>query len=189
MRLILVRHAEPAWPEDRSHEDAGLTDFGRLQAASASQELAQRFAPAESVTAVLSSPARRAEETASVIAATLGQTLTLDEALAGLSRPDLRRKVYETGADAGLLAYATAIQERAWDSVQRLNEAHEPDASVIAVSHDITIAALVCRTLDMPIEDMRRFRIDLASITILSFTPRRSLLSLLNETCHLAQDA
>jgi hypothetical protein len=32
---------------------------------------------------------------------------------------------------------------------------------------------------------MRRFRIDEASITILSFTPRRTLLALLNETCHL----
>ena len=185
MRLILIRHAEPAWPEGWVEEDVGLTELGRLQAAYAAQEIAQRFAPAGSVTAVLSSPARRARETASVIAAALDQDVTLDESLMGVAKPELRRKVYEMGIDGELLAHALEIQERAWQSAQDLVAVNEPEANVIAVSHDVTIAALVCRTLGMPIEDMRRMRVDLASISILSFTPRRTLLALLNETCHL----
>jgi broad specificity phosphatase PhoE len=62
-RLLLVRHAEPAgsWQE---HEDPGLSDRGRRQAA----ELATRLGAA-APRAVVSSPLARARETAAALAA------------------------------------------------------------------------------------------------------------------------
>jgi broad specificity phosphatase PhoE len=137
------------------------------------------------VTALLSSPSRHAQETAATLSVELLQTVSLDARLDGVSNPELRLKTHERPVGEGLRLTAVEIQERAWSCVQELIEASEPEANVVAVSHDVTIASLVCRTLGMPIEDMRRFRVDLASITVLSFTPRRTILALLNETSYL----
>jgi probable phosphoglycerate mutase len=185
VKLILIRHAEPAWPEGPSTDDVGLTERGRLQAAHTGRELAQRFAQPGTISQVLSSPAKRARETALILAGELSQDVSVDARLDGISVPELRLKAQESPVSEDLRFYALDLQERAWTCVQELIETTDPEAYVVGVSHDVTIASLVCRTLGIPIEDMRRFRIDEASITILSFTPRRTLLALLNETCHL----
>lgn len=67
MRLYLVRHAEPAYPED------ALTPRGREQA----RALAARFAR-EGLDGVATSPLRRAVETAEPTAAALGLELAVE---------------------------------------------------------------------------------------------------------------
>lgn len=69
MQLILVRHGEPEWTNERgSVVDPRLTDRGRTQAAHAADHLA-----AERFDHVLVSPLRRARETAEPIAGQLGR--------------------------------------------------------------------------------------------------------------------
>jgi broad specificity phosphatase PhoE len=67
MRLYLVRHAEPAYPED------ALTETGHRQA----EALARHFA-AEGLDHLASSPLERARATARPIAAALGLPLSLE---------------------------------------------------------------------------------------------------------------
>jgi broad specificity phosphatase PhoE len=111
--------------------------------------------------------------------------VTAEESLTGLDGAESRRKLYETGIDDELMGVIAAANERAWPWAQRLMEQYEPAANVVAVSHDVTIAALVCQTLAMPLDDFRRFRIDLGSITVLDLRPGRLRLLLLNDTHHM----
>jgi broad specificity phosphatase PhoE len=74
LRLVLARHgqtpANVAKTLDTVLPGPGLTDLGRLQAEALGKELAAD--PVGPVTAVVSSPARRAVETASLVAPALG---------------------------------------------------------------------------------------------------------------------
>lgn len=78
--ILWVRHGQSTWNVmDRMQGQAvhpPLTEFGRAQAAKAAGALANR-----GVTAVLSSPALRARETADVIAAGLGLEVQLEPLL------------------------------------------------------------------------------------------------------------
>jgi broad specificity phosphatase PhoE len=68
--IVLVRHGETDWNRDRrfqGHADTPLNEVGRTQAA----ELAETLEP-ESLTALYTSPLRRASETAAIVAARLG---------------------------------------------------------------------------------------------------------------------
>jgi probable phosphoglycerate mutase len=70
MELVLVRHAQPVRVEQGSvpgAADPGLSDTGHAQAVRLAEWLA-----AEPIDAVLTSPLRRARETAAPVAATLG---------------------------------------------------------------------------------------------------------------------
>jgi broad specificity phosphatase PhoE len=70
MELVLVRHAQPVRVEQGTvagPADPGLSDTGHAQAARLADWLA-----AEPIDAVLTSPLRRARETAAPLAATLG---------------------------------------------------------------------------------------------------------------------
>jgi broad specificity phosphatase PhoE len=77
--IVLVRHGETDWNRERrfqGHADTPLNEDGRSQA----QELAELLV-AEPVTALYTSPLRRAGETAEILAATLGVEACALEAL------------------------------------------------------------------------------------------------------------
>jgi probable phosphoglycerate mutase len=77
MELVLVRHGEPhrvGAGEVDGPADPGLTDRGREQSVRLAAWLA-----AEPVDAVVTSPLRRARETAAPVAAALGLTPTVDD--------------------------------------------------------------------------------------------------------------
>ena len=88
MDLILVRHAEPERAEgsDGAPADPGLTARGREQARRLGAWLA-----GERIDAVLSSPQRRARETAALVAAAHGLSV---EVLDGLAEYDRRADHY-----------------------------------------------------------------------------------------------
>ncbi|MPZ49386.1 MAG: hypothetical protein GEU75_08840 [Dehalococcoidia bacterium] len=183
MKLYLVRHGEAAWPSGWSPEDVGLAAGGRAQSEAAGRELARRVG-AGPVT-LLSSPARRAIETAAVIGEALRQQVETETALVGLTDHELRHRFYESGIDGALASEIDAIGGAAWPEVVRRAEGAEADASIIAVSHDVTIGGIVCRVLSMPITDLRRFRVDQGSISVIDFRPQRTILASLNEVEHL----
>lgn len=82
MELILVRHAEPVRIEGADGPaDPPLTERGLAQAEAAAAWLA-----AEDFDAVITSPLRRAVQTAAAIAAPLGRTVEIDRGLAEFDR-------------------------------------------------------------------------------------------------------
>jgi broad specificity phosphatase PhoE len=206
MQVILVRHGETASNRDRlalGREDVALTDKGQIQAQMLAARLTEDSAQGLRIDAIYSSPLLRARQTAGAIADTLGlvpkvvpSMIEMDVGqMEGLTREQLRSKHPEFmaawfGEGAGEVPMPggeslAGVQERAWAAIEQLRDRHAEDAAVIAVSHNFVIRTLVCRALGLPLYDFRRFEIDLASMTRIEFRGPRTLVTVMNETCHL----
>lgn len=200
MRLILVRHGE-------TEHNRGQLTLGRADVPLNERGLAQARAVAASFAkpphAVYSSPLARARETASLIAQGAGLEVRIDDGLIEmdvgemehLTGTELRERYPEflhrwlsgEAADARMPGGETLaeVQERAWAAVQRMRAAH-PDETVVAVSHNFVILALVCRSLELPLGRFRRIRQSLAARTILDVGEESASLLQLNDLAHLA---
>jgi len=77
------------------------------------------------------------------------------------------------------------IQEFAWSHVEVLKVLHPPDVSIVLVSHELPIRGMICKALSVPLEDTDRFRVDAGSLSAIEFRGPRTILSLLNDLCHL----
>ena len=202
MRLILARHGETESNRERralGRQDVPLNETGRLQA----QALARCLEPAP-LAAVYSSPLCRALDTARAIAEAHDLPVAVEDGLAEMDvgemdghslehlwerHADLLRRWL--GPEAATLRMPGGeslqeVQDRAWDALGRLAGRH-PDGIVCAVSHNFTIHVLLCRLLGLPIADFRRFRHDLAALSVLDLTGDRAVLVRLNDTCHLEE--
>lgn len=200
MRLILVRHGQTQHNADglvQGQADIPLSDVGRRQAAALAAALAD-----EPIQAIVSSPLRRAWDTAATIAAARGLTVSEEPDLIemdvghmeGLSGAEMRSRYPEAlqrwlapGGTAVPLPGGeslAAVQERAWRAVTRLRERFS-DGTVVAVTHNFVIASIVCRVVGVPLDGFRRFRIEVASRTTVEVGAERWLLLHLNDVCHL----
>ncbi|MCS7207420.1 MAG: histidine phosphatase family protein [Dehalococcoidia bacterium] len=182
MRLLLVRHGEtPANRDGRvqGHSPEGLTPLGQHQAHSAAR-LLKGYAP----TALYTSPLPRARQTARIIAQHLGLEPLPLPALAemhlgevdGLTVAQLQQR-YPAFMSAWRADPARAVapggeslqevQERAWHALEDLLHRH-PHETVVAVSHNFTILALLTRALGLPLQGFRHFHLDLGGIVVLA---------------------
>ena len=203
MRLILVRHGETVWNRDgmvQGQSDPELSDRGKEQA--------ERLALAlkdEKVEAIYTSPLRRALDTAeaiaryhSTIAQVEGDLIELDcGEMDGLTYPEMRERfgdfLKEWARDAAPLKLPGGeclqeLQDRAWPVIERIRDSHN-DAVAVVVSHNFAIASIICKAIGMRLSDFRRIRLGVASISIIDFTERGTVLTLLNDTCHLRPKA
>ena len=199
MRLFLLRHGETvfnAQSRAQGFSDPELTELGRRQAQALANVLAK-----ENLAAVYASDLKRAVETARIIAQPHGLTVQTDPGLReihqgifeGLSVTEIRTQHSElveewmAAPDRFVMPEGESlaqVQERAWASVQRIVAAH-PEGHVVAVSHNLTIMAILCRALTMDLAHFRRLHQDLAARNTIEFGPRGPKVTLLNDTCHL----
>jgi broad specificity phosphatase PhoE len=185
LRIILVSHGEnidvaaamPRHSDPGAEDYGGLTTLGRRQALALAYELKDKVARRQPIERLYAADAAAALATASI----LGRELQLPEAepLAGLVAPPA---VADAFAELEALR---GVEDGAWSAIERLRDSHADEAQVIAVAPLLTVRAIVCRALSLPVEGHRRFRVDAASLTILSFRQQRTILQSLNETCHL----
>lgn len=200
MRLILVRHGETMWNRENrilGHTDVDLNEKGRKQA----EQLGVAFKD-EEVTAIYSSSLRRARETANEIARYHQLEVIADDAfmeldageLDGLTFEEVMKRygefLKEWANDASSLKVPggesiAEVQRRAWSAVNKLVDIHA-DETVIVVSHSLAIQSMINKALEMNLSNLRRLRLDLASISILNFGKSGISLLLYNDTCHLA---
>lgn len=202
MRLLLIRHAETSHNRDsrvQGQADIPLSDLGIRQAAALGESLLD-----EPLVAVVSSPLVRARETALAVASMRGIDVETDPSLMemhvgemeGLSTAEMRARfpdfLAEWASERGPALQMPGgesllqVQARAWRVVERLRAAHN-DATVALVSHNFVLGCLITRALDAPLHEFRRFRLSVASVTILRFRGDRTLLVRLNDTCHLTR--
>jgi broad specificity phosphatase PhoE len=201
MRLILARHGETAANRDLlglGVNDVPLTEKGRLQAEALAEALAS-----EKIAAVYSSPLRRALDTATAIASRHAVDVVVDEGLTEMDVGELDGLTFEEmrarhpdfmsrwlGEEAGTLHMPGGgeclqdVQDRAMSCVSRVAERHDP-GSVVVVTHNFTIHALLCHALNMSICDFRRLRHDLAAFSTLDVHDGRTVVVQMNDTCHL----
>ncbi len=64
---------------------------------------------------------------------------------------------------------------------------HGEEEAILAVSHGGMVRTLICRLLGLELSYWSSFRIDNASLTIIDIYPRRTIISLLNDTSHLRE--
>lgn len=199
MRLILARHGETVWNRESrimGQSDIELTERGREQAARLGAALKD-----EELAALYSSSLTRTRETANEIARFHNLEVIPDDGLMELDAGDLDGltvaemmsrhgeflKKWASGAPSLRVPGGESmadLQGRAWASVKRVVNLHV-DGTVVVVSHSLAIQSIVCKALDMSLSNLRRLRMDLASISILSFGQEGALLLLYNDTCHL----
>ena len=200
LRLFLVRHGETADNIQMRYlgiSDAPLTTNGKRQA--------RRVATALSklpIRAIISSPMRRAADTAGIIHAACSADLRLDDRLAegsfGNWEGRTRAEVLGLGPrDAELLTRWESdpacappggesiqnIQKRVISLTNELTDEFS-ESSVVIVSHVGPIKALLAAVLEIPLQSTRRLFLDPGTISTVEWGSQ-PLLRLFNSHAHL----
>jgi len=198
LRLILIRHGETEWNRvmciQGGKSDTPLNQKGMQQA----EELASRLED-EDIKAVYSSPLKRALNTAGAIAAChqmkvipepslreieAGELEGVTTAELGMRFSDyLTRDGVEKRIPGG--ESLTDLQKRCWDFVKQIEKKHK-SGSVVLVSHYFTILSIICSVLELPLDNIKRFRMSNASISIVIFDDITRL-ELFNDTGCITQ--
>jgi broad specificity phosphatase PhoE len=206
LKLILVRHGETHWNEGKRIQgcdsDIELNETGLKQA----RKLAA-FLKNESITAILSSPLKRAKSTAEAIASNHRLSVEIDQRLKelkvgemeGMSVADLRTTfsqfLLQWWQDGGATKLPSGeslveLQQRAWNVIERLIERYKTnpeqnkDATVVVVSHYFITLAIVLKALNLPLDYFTKFKVDLAGVSILEFRDYGTRLLVFNDTSY-----
>ncbi len=183
--ILLARHGETDWNRDhrwQGHADPPLNDTGRVQAG----ELARALVAANP-DGVVSSDLRRAQETAEIVATTLGLGLSLDDRLrevdvgewSGLTTAEVearypagaaRRRAGGTGWEHGESYEAMAARVVA--VLQELAAAR-PQARLVVITHGGPMRAVWAAAGEAPDKRPRYGNCALEELTIESGRIRR----------------
>jgi len=196
MDLIIIRHGRPERVEGVQSADPGLTDIGHAQA----QALA-RFLLQEPIDHVVSSPMRRARETAQPLADALGMDPEIIDDLAEIDQGSSEYLPMEEIKAAGGAAWQAIIDdpttihggvdiEEFADTVTATFEDiinANAGRTVVAFCHGMVTMQFLRRTLGY--DDVHALRTDYASITRMQASASRGVRSIrsVNETAHLGE--
>lgn len=147
MQIYLIRHGETDWNKQKrlqGHKDIELNNNGIMQANKCGQAFQQM-----PIDCIISSPLKRAKETADIIASYVGiDTVMIEDnliekdygRLSGLT-PDEREKFYETGQNDEMESLDDLIQR----VIKVLNHYSNETAykNIIMVSHGAAINAIL----------------------------------------------
>jgi ribonuclease H / adenosylcobalamin/alpha-ribazole phosphatase len=199
-RLLMLRHGQTEHSAQRRYSgraDLPLTELGERQAAAA----AARLANTNGVAAVISSPLRRARQTAQPVADALGVPLTVHDGLIetdfgtweGLTfaearerAPDLHtRWLTDTSVAPPGGESMDAVHRRVRRARDQLISEHGA-ATLIVVSHVTPIKALLRMALDAGPSLLHRLHLDIASLSVAEFyADGPAMVSLVNDTSYL----
>lgn len=200
-RLYVVRHGQTEWNKlNRTQgcgNDLSLSNIGISQA----QSIACRLKNL-AVDAIYSSDLKRAYETANEISKAHSIPVYVKQELRemnfgcweGLTSEEIRLKysdIYEVWRsnprDTIIPEGETLIllQERVMQAANDILSKHT-GKNIIIVSHGITIKIFLLSLLGMDISNHGKIRIDNASLNIIEYRDKTPVLTLFNDTCHLA---
>jgi alpha-ribazole phosphatase len=200
MRLIFIRHGETEWNATlryQGHANIPLNDRGRAQARAAATRLASA-----KVAAMYTSDLVRAAETAAIVGEAFGITPLVMPELREINVgeweghtpeelyrrfPDHMREYDRDPARTvriGGESYAM-LQERALVALNRIQERHRRDETVLVVSHGGTIRAVLCHVIGLDLAHFGRMWLDNGSFTELRLGNNGWRLLRLNDAAHL----
>ncbi|MEV2277245.1 histidine phosphatase family protein [Nocardiopsis sp. NPDC049922] len=198
-RLVLLRHGQTPLSVERRFAGRGdfpLTDHGHAQAGAAAHRLA-----AWSIDAVVSSPLRRARDTAAYAAKELGLSVEIDEgfvetdfgAWEGMTFAEARARAPEE-VDRWLADPETAPPggESFADAAARVVAARDAlvdryaGRTVLVVTHVTPIKVVVQRAMLAPLAALYRMHLDTACLTEVDcYADGPMVVRSLNDTAHL----
>jgi broad specificity phosphatase PhoE len=206
LKLILVRHGETYWNDERrvqgGDSDIELNDTGLEQARKLATFLAD-----EPVIAILSSPLQRAIATAEVIASNHQLPVEVDQGLRELKVGELEgmsvsnlsttfsQFLMQWWQDGGAVKLPSGeslveLQQRAWKAVERLlerhktNPGHNEGTTVVVVSHYFVTLAIILKALNLPLDYFTKFKVDLGGVSILEIQDYGTRLLTFNDTSY-----
>jgi broad specificity phosphatase PhoE len=155
------------------------------------------------ISAIYSSPLKRALDTAQAIAGYHKLTVQVEPdlremevgELEGVSIADLGTSFgqfllnWRQGLGTEKLPGGESVAEladRVWTIVQSIKNRHD-HGNVVVVSHFFTCVATICRALGWPLTTIERIRVQTGSISIIDFAGGQPRLMLLGDTCHLKE--
>ncbi len=197
-RIYLVRHAQSELNEKgvfQGRLDSDLTPLGFVQA-----RLVARFLQEEGVTAVITSPQRRAYKTALTVGDILGIEVEVDERLREMSFGILEgKRFWDLFREDGRM-----MREWLRDPVGNPLPTQEPMESfekrvlsflehvegraeerIAVVGHGGTLHAIVCLALGLSLSHLWWFHMDNTGVTLLEHDGGAFRLAYLNRLCHL----
>ena len=199
MRLILIRHGETDLNRRgrfQGLDKVSLNPKGRAQAHDLSEVL-----PYDMPFVMYSSPLPRSLETSNIISEEILvdytvisqlQELNIGE-LSGLNGEETRTLfpglMEQWSKDPASVRFPKGeslkeLQERVWEVVLDLYSNH-CDETVVAVSHNFAILAIVSKVVGIGLNNIRSLSLDLCGITRMELTKDKYCLTSFNETMHL----
>lgn len=203
LRLLLIRHGETDWNQQmrfQGQTDVVLNARGIEQAEAVAYRLRN-----EPLQAIYSSDLQRAMQTAQIVAKYHDLSPVADPDLRELSYgiwEGMRREEILASEWAELFEryrkdslrhrppgaeYPEQIIERSRRMLARILRQHS-DGTVCIVGHGGSLRALICVALSAPVETFRHIRLDNASLSVIECGADWIWVSLINDTCHLAQE-
>lgn len=200
MRLLLIRHGETSHNAGQialGREDVPLNERGLRQADSIGATLQN-----EPITAIYSSPLRRAKATAAPLAKSLDLMVEIKDGLIEMDVGEVENQTFaemaerypdflkewrsERVADLCMPGGESLrqVQERAWTALIAIRDRHSDD-TVAVVSHNFVILTVLSRVMGIDLSNFRRVRHDLGAVSVVGFDAERAVLLSMNDRCHL----
>jgi broad specificity phosphatase PhoE len=180
LQIVLVRHGATDWNLQgrcQGATDRWLSEVGVRQA----EQIATLLSD-ENPAAVYSSDLLRARQTAEIISRPHGLPVMIEEDIRELDHGELEGLTFneiKQNYSQFLVRWRSEpaeirvpggeklidVAERAWQGVNRIAERHSSARSIVVVSHNFPILAIVCRVTGTHLNDYRSFHLDPCSIT------------------------
>jgi alpha-ribazole phosphatase len=198
-RLLLVRHGETQLQSSLRYW--GKTDVPLAKSGIHQAELLKARLANEKIGLIYSSPLKRAEETAKIIASAHGATVEVCAELREVDFGEIEglnyREILERYPEIARL-WTIRCEELVYPSGESLAELEtrvgtfaaklkkeNPKGSTLIVAHAGVLRSLICQMLEMGSKHRWNIRLDLASLSIIETFPEVNILNLLNDTSHL----
>jgi len=192
VELILVRHGETIWNREgrvQGFSDIDLSDVGVQQARQLALSL--KGAP---ILSIYSSPLIRAQSTARIINEYHHAPLYIESGLMEMDQGDFEGLTFQElmACEKGFLQKWISdpasvqmpngesfieLQGRAWKVIEGIVAKSE---SALVVSHNFTIAAILCKINNLSLSQFRKVCVDTASRTIIRFENGAASIELFN---------
>ena len=200
-RFILIRHGQTVWHSDgieraEGRADVDLDEVGVRQARATSARL-----EAWEISAVYSSPLKRAFSTATILAARQGLTAQPEPGLIdidygkwqGMTHAEAKAddlKIYDMWLKRPHLVTFPGgegladVRKRAVSALETLTRKHDGQ-TVVLVSHKVVIKVLLCHFLGLDDTCFWRFQQGFCAINVVEAERGSAALHLINDACHL----
>jgi len=195
VQVLLVRHGQTAWNVERrflGRTDVPLDELGRAQAA----RLGARLRPLAPLP-VYASPLRRARETA--------ETVGPARLVPGLAEMDMGELEGLSGSEclarypAVLVAWRedpssteipggetlAQVQARAVPAFRELVAAHRPGEQLLVVTHQLTLATLLCDLTGRPLSEFRTWSHRNTGLSVVHLRATGAEVVVLDDASHL----
>src|SRR2546426_2121594 len=185
MRILLVRHGETDW--NRQGGCQGATDLELNETGVRQAEKIAAYLTKEEIRAVYSSNLKRAIQTADVICRSHGLVVTIEDSfrdlhhgkLEGLTLPEIQTAFPDfiqkwRQAPAELLIPGGErlidVAGRTGEGMNRIVQCHRSDATLVVVSHNFPILAVLCLITGIHLDRYRSFHIDPCNVSHIRYT-------------------